>query len=107
MNNYLVDTSIWIDFFRGNSKIIKNRILNLLDENRIYYNGIILSELLIGTNSKKEFNFINENFSGLNYLKMEREKIRFSSSLAERRKKDKAFGKMVKNVMKEKKNNKY
>lgn len=35
-----------------------------------------------------------------NYLKMEREKIHFESSVAERRKKDKAFGKMVKNVKK-------
>lgn len=36
-----------------------------------------------------------------NYLKMEREKIHFESSVAERRKKDKAFGKMVKNVKKD------
>lgn len=35
-----------------------------------------------------------------NYLKMEREKQHFESSVAERRKKDKDFGKMVKNVMK-------
>lgn len=35
-----------------------------------------------------------------NYLKMEREKQHFESSVAERRKKDKEFGKMVKNVMK-------
>ncbi|HAW51601.1 MAG TPA: ribosome small subunit-dependent GTPase A [Flavobacteriales bacterium] len=42
-----------------------------------------------------------------NYLKMEREKDHFESSLAEKRKKDKAFGKMVKNYMKVKKQNKY
>lgn len=35
-----------------------------------------------------------------NYLKMEREKNHFESSLAEKRKKDKAFGKMIKNVKK-------
>lgn len=38
-----------------------------------------------------------------NYLKMEREKQHFESSVAERRKKDKDFGKMVKSVMKNKK----
>ncbi len=42
-----------------------------------------------------------------NYLKMEREKIRFQSSKFEKRKKDKAFGKMVNEVMKYKKQNKY
>jgi ribosome biogenesis GTPase len=33
-----------------------------------------------------------------NYLKLQREKDHFESTLAERRKKDKDFGKMVKNV---------
>jgi len=42
-----------------------------------------------------------------NYLKMEREKIRFQSSIYEKRKKDKQFGKMVNEVMKYKKQNKF
>lgn len=42
-----------------------------------------------------------------NFLKMEREKAHFESSVAERRKKDKAFGKMVKNYKKDIKKNKY
>ncbi|MCB0652288.1 MAG: ribosome small subunit-dependent GTPase A [Saprospiraceae bacterium] len=36
-----------------------------------------------------------------NFLKLEREKARFESSVAERRKRDKAFGKMVKNMKKD------
>lgn len=42
-----------------------------------------------------------------NYLKMEREKKHFESTVAERRKKDKEFGKMVKNIKKGKRLNKY
>ena len=42
-----------------------------------------------------------------NYLKMEREKSYFESSVAERRKKDKDFGKMMKNYKKERKSNQY
>jgi ribosome biogenesis GTPase len=42
-----------------------------------------------------------------NYLKMEREKEHFESTVAERRKKDKDFGKMLKNYKKGKKSNKY
>lgn len=38
-----------------------------------------------------------------NYLKMEREKAHYESTLAERRRKDKASGKMYKNIMKNKK----
>ena len=42
-----------------------------------------------------------------NYLKMEREKTHFASSAAERHKKDKDFGKMMKNFKKDLKKNKY
>lgn len=42
-----------------------------------------------------------------NYLKMEREKSHFGSTVTERRKKDKEFGKMIKNYKKDKKRNKY
>ena len=40
-----------------------------------------------------------------NYLKLEREKAHFESTVAERRKKDKDFGKMVRNYKKEIRNN--
>lgn len=43
----------------------------------------------------------------VNYKKMIREQERFTISVAEKRKKDKEFGKMVKSVMKEKKKNKF
>ena len=42
-----------------------------------------------------------------NYMKMEREKTHFDSSVVERRKKDKGFGKMIKNYKKDISKNKY
>jgi ribosome biogenesis GTPase len=42
-----------------------------------------------------------------NFQKMEKEKMHFESDLLERKKKDKDFGKMVKQVKKQRKNNKY
>ena len=36
-----------------------------------------------------------------NYLKLEREKVHFESSVVERRKKDKEFGKRIKNYKKD------
>jgi len=47
------------------------------------------------------------NASYENYLKMEKEKAHFESSVTERRKKDKEFGKIVKNYKKGIKKNKY
>nr|WP_298996042.1 ribosome small subunit-dependent GTPase A [uncultured Allomuricauda sp.] len=42
-----------------------------------------------------------------NYLKMEREKAHFESTVAEKRRKDKDFGKMIKHFKKTRKSNKY
>ncbi len=42
-----------------------------------------------------------------NYQKLQREKEHFESTVHERRQKDKSFGKLIKNVMKERKRNKY
>ena len=42
-----------------------------------------------------------------NFLKMEREKVHFESTTAERRRKDREFGKMLKNYKKDMKNNRY
>jgi len=42
-----------------------------------------------------------------NYLKMKREKAHFDSTIAERRSKDKEFGKMIKSVLKNKNSKKY
>jgi ribosome biogenesis GTPase / thiamine phosphate phosphatase len=42
-----------------------------------------------------------------NYKKLERQSAHFSSTVAEKRKKEKSFGKMAKEVMKYKKKNKY
>lgn len=42
-----------------------------------------------------------------NYLKLEREKAHFESTIAERREKDKEFGKILKNYKKDMKKNKY
>lgn len=49
---------------------------------------------------------INRNFYE-NYLKMEKEKEHFESTVAEKRKKDKNFGKMIKHFKDAKKSNKY
>ncbi|WP_074408688.1 MULTISPECIES: ribosome small subunit-dependent GTPase A [Aquimarina] len=45
--------------------------------------------------------------SYLNFRKMEKEKIHFESDVKERKKKDKDLGKMIRNVQKQRRNNKY
>jgi len=52
MSRILVDTSVWIAYFRGNEKV---KILDdFIDSNRICVNDVILSELLPFIIIKKE-----------------------------------------------------
>ena len=49
----LIDTSIWIEYFKGNE--IASPINNLIETNSICTNNIILSELLPSINQKYEY----------------------------------------------------
>ncbi|MCU0275745.1 MAG: PIN domain-containing protein [Acidobacteria bacterium] len=73
MSEYLVDTSVWVEFLRGEKISIKKRLENLLDENRAVVTGIILAELLTGIANEKEQRFLEECFLGLPFLEATRE----------------------------------
>lgn len=60
---YMIDTSIWIDYFRDIDKKLNDFIDCLIDENVIFTNGIVKSELLIGTRNEKEFNLIKDSLN--------------------------------------------
>jgi predicted nucleic acid-binding protein len=81
MGKYLVDTSIWIDFFWGKSLGIKNRLVQLLNEDAICTNGIIMSELMIGARTSRELTFICENFDGLIFLEMDKDFFMYASEM--------------------------
>ena len=73
MSDYLVDTSVWVEFLRGKKTAIKKRLEKLLDENRAAVSGIILAELLTGISSEKDQDFLEESFLGLPYLETTRD----------------------------------
>jgi len=68
---YLVDTSVWIDYFRGNNNELSDVIDQLIDEDRIFINGIIKCELLVGTKTRKEYNSINGTLDCINWLELD------------------------------------
>ncbi len=55
----LVDTSVWIDFFRKKEPFYSS-VLGLIDSDRIVCVDMVFAELLQGARSKKEFNTIKE-----------------------------------------------
>ena len=52
MNQILVDSSVWIAFFRGS--LHRDGIFNLIDANQICTNDLILSEIIPSLLIKKE-----------------------------------------------------
>ena len=81
MNEYFVDSTVWIEFFKGGSKEINDFLMPLIDEDRVFYNGIILTELLIGAINEKEYNFLRENFEGFKYLEIDRNTFKETSQI--------------------------
>ena len=59
MNYVLIDTSVWVEYFRGSDKINASVIDDLIDLNRICTNDLILSELIPQLKIKKEFDLID------------------------------------------------
>ncbi|MBM3118042.1 MAG: PIN domain nuclease [Chloroflexi bacterium] len=72
MDKVIVDTSAWIESFRpsGEAKL-KEILKELISDGEIFLPGIIKTELLRGTKSKKEFQMLNELLDSLTYLSVE------------------------------------
>lgn len=62
-HKYMVDTSVWIDYFRDTDKALNDFIDRLIDEDTVYINGIIKSELLIGARDSKEYDMTRSNLN--------------------------------------------
>lgn len=68
MTGVLVDSSVWIEYFRGHS--VKESFENLLDSNQICVNDLILSELIPYLVIKRE-NKVIELIKGVNKYEIE------------------------------------
>ena len=65
----LVDTSVWIDFFRGIASI-KEFLTKLIARDRVFTAGPVLFELLQGIRSAEEREQVKEALLSLNFLEI-------------------------------------
>jgi predicted nucleic acid-binding protein len=70
-NPILADTSVWVEFFKTNSKI-GNTLEQLILENSIWICGIVLFELIQGVRSEDERSRILSIMLNLRYIEMTR-----------------------------------
>jgi hypothetical protein len=68
-NRILVDTTIWIEFFRARSKIGDRLEMHLM-ENAVWTCGVVMFEILQGIKSEGEKNKILGVLAGLPYVEM-------------------------------------
>lgn len=67
--NILIDTSAWVEFFRGTSKTA-DAVAKLIEIGRASICGIIIYELIQGAKSGEEASHLSEVLSALHYIEM-------------------------------------
>jgi hypothetical protein len=68
-SNVIVDTCIWIEYFKGLSEI-KEALSTLIIEQSLFLCGIVVYELFQGIKNPKEREMIKSDFKALPYLEM-------------------------------------
>ena len=81
MDKVFIDSTIWVEFFKGHDEKYQELLDPLIENDRIYYNGIIMSELLTGSLTHKEFDFLAGSFDGFHYLESNQKIFRQAGEL--------------------------
>ncbi len=76
----LVDTSVWIDFFRNKETSLRRQVIQALRDSNAYYTGIVALELYRGAKTKKEISILDKLFLSIEKI-MEREETHKEAGL--------------------------
>jgi len=74
----IIDTSVWVDFFRGLDAGLVEKVSVLLKTGRAAYTGIIALELLNGAKGLKDTEILHDAFDAMQCIK-EKEKTFFDA----------------------------
>lgn len=64
----LIDTSVWIEYFRNRSSNISNKVDEALSEKEVYVPKIIIAELIQGAKSEREVSIIRDFLEAFNII---------------------------------------
>jgi len=68
----IVDTSVWVEFFRRPDADITLRLKKLLRERKVVMVGMVLAEILQGVKAPREAGLVRESLEKLPYLETTR-----------------------------------
>lgn len=69
----IVDTCVWIEFFREPESELTLRLKGLLRERKVIMVGMVMAEILQGVKAPKEANLVKQNLEKLPYLEITRD----------------------------------
>ena len=64
----LIDTSIWIDYFRNKSSKISEKVDSILSNHEVYVPKIVIAELIQGAESEREISVIEDFLGAFNII---------------------------------------
>ena len=56
----LIDTSVWIDYFRDKSAVLSRKVDDILSNDEVYVPRIVIAELIQGSKSEHEVSVIED-----------------------------------------------
>jgi predicted nucleic acid-binding protein len=68
----IVDTCVWIEFFREPESELTLRLKGLLRERKVIMVGMVMAEILQGVKAPKEANLVKQSLEKLPYLEITR-----------------------------------
>lgn len=71
MNLVLIDTSVWIDFFKFQTGQLGSEVTQLIDNNLAAITGVVMAELLQGLKTETESKRLERLLPSIHYLKTE------------------------------------
>jgi len=69
----LIDTSIWVEYFRGKDQELVESVKHLIRTRRATLCGIVLSEILAGVKAKKSRDTLKQTLDALEYAEVSRD----------------------------------
>jgi len=72
LDKVLIDTSVWVDFFREKNSGASLKVREYLRLNRVCYVGLIAVELYQGAKTEREIHVINQLLGAIDYVEINR-----------------------------------
>ena len=80
----LIDTSVWIDFFRKKESPVSPKVREYLKLNQVCYAGPILVELYQGAKTQREIEILDQLFDTISYIDITRDHYHHAGMISQK-----------------------